>query len=52
MELKIMATIPDETGVDSGGLLMEVARRWDEKAYPHSIGKDWPPADAWVLVIT
>jgi hypothetical protein len=24
----------------------------DEKAYPHSMGKDWPPADAWVLVIT
>jgi len=27
MELKIMATILDETGVDSGGLLMGVARR-------------------------
>jgi hypothetical protein len=24
----------------------------DEKAYPHSMGKDWPLADAWVLVIT
>jgi len=27
MELKIMATILDETGVDSGGILMGVARR-------------------------
>jgi hypothetical protein len=27
MDLKIMAIILDQTGVDSGGLLMEVARR-------------------------
>jgi hypothetical protein len=27
MELKIMATILDETGADSGGILMGVARR-------------------------
>jgi hypothetical protein len=27
MELKIIATILDETGVDSGGVLMGVARR-------------------------
>jgi len=34
MELKIMATILDETGVDSGGILMGVARRSGWKGIP------------------
>jgi len=37
MELKIIATILDETGVDSGGILRGLLVARGEKAYPHSM---------------
>ena len=51
MELKIMATILDETGIDSGGILMGVASL-GMKRHTRIRCENWPLADAWVLGIT
>jgi hypothetical protein len=43
MELKIMATIPYETALTAAAFSWELLVARDEKAYAHSMDKDWPP---------